>query len=215
MPGRILQFAGLAAGAVGLVLQFTITVPAAMNAGRSLGGAIVFYFSFFTILTNWAALFVHATGIFGKRREPRPFWARPGVRAATAVAMAVVFLVYAIVLAPLWKPEGLFLACDVLLHYVTPVLFVAWWLIAGTEGVTRLRDIPWWLIYPLSYLAYALVRAPIAGEVPYPFLDVAANGATGVAVASLVITGVFVGLSVLAVLADRWLGGFPNEEAPD
>jgi hypothetical protein len=52
-------------------------------------------------------------------------------------------------------------------------------------------------------LAYVLARAPIAGEVPYPFLDVAKNGAAGVAVSALGITGLFLVLCIVAVLADH------------
>jgi hypothetical protein len=116
-----------------------------------------------------------------------------------------VFIVYATVLAQLWRPQGLFLLCDIVLHYVTPLLFVLWWLVAGADGRTRWSDISWWVVYPVAYLAYALARAPIAGEVPYPFLDIGANGVTGVAGAALTITAVFLVLSVIAVLVDHGL----------
>jgi len=201
--GRFLQIAGLVTGLVGLVLQICITVPAAMEAGRSFLGAIVFYLSFFTILTNIGAVLVHASLLSPSGYAWFPAFAGARMRAGVAVAISLVFIVYATVLARLWAPEGLFLLCDILLHYVTPALFVLWWLIAGADGTTRWRDISWWMIYPLAYLAYVLLRAPIAGEVPYPFLDVAKNGAAGVAVSALAITGLFLALCVLAVLADH------------
>lgn len=74
---------------------------------------------------------------------------------------------------------------------------------AGADGSTRWRDISWWMIYPVAYLAYALARGPISGEVPYPFLDVAKNGAASVAVSALGITGLFLALCIVAVLADH------------
>lgn len=200
---RLLQFAGLVFGLAALVLQFSITIPASMEAGRSLIGSIVFYFSFFTILTNIAAVLVHAALISPTGYAWFPAFAGPRLRAGVAVAMTLVFIVYTTVLARLWQPQGLFLLCDVLLHYLTPLIFLLWWLIAGADGGTRWRDISWWMIYPLAYLAYALIRAPIAGEVPYPFLDAAKNGAAGVAIAALAVTALFVGLGVLAVLADH------------
>jgi len=89
---------------------------------------------------------------------------------------------------------------------MTPVLFVLWWLVAGADGTTRWRDISRWMVYPLAYLAYVLVRAPIAGEVPYPFLDVAKNGAASVAVSALAITGLFLVLCVIAVFVDHAVG---------
>jgi hypothetical protein len=201
--GRFLQIAGLVTGLVGLVLQICITVPAAMEAGRGFLGSVVFYLSFFTILTNIGAVLVHASLSSPSGYAWFPAFAGSRVRAGVAVAISLVFIVYATVLARLWAPEGLFLLCDILLHYVAPALFVLWWLTAGADGTTRWRDISWWMIYPLAYLAYVLLRAPIAGEVPYPFLDVAKNGAASVAVSALAITGLFLALCVLAVLADH------------
>jgi hypothetical protein len=62
------------------------------------------------------------------------------------------------------------------------------------------------MLYPIAYLAYALARAPFAGEVPYPFLDVAKNGAASVAIAALAITALFLVISVVAVFIDRGIG---------
>jgi len=204
--GRFLQRAGLVIGLTALVLQFALTIPASMAAGRSLLGSVVFYFSFFTILTNIAAVLVHAALLSPTGYAWFPAFAGRRVRAGVAVAITLVFIVYVTVLAGLWRPQGLFLLCDVLLHYVTPAIFVLWWLTAGADGGTRWRDISWWMIYPLAYLACVLVRAPFAGEVPYPFLDVARNGAVGVALSALAITALFIGLGVLAVLADHGIG---------
>jgi len=204
--GRFLQRAGLVIGLIALVVQFAITIPASMAAGRGLLGSIVFYFSFFTVLTNIGAVLVHASLVSPAGYAWFPAFAGRRIRAGVAVAITLVFIVYRTVLAGLWQPEGLFLLCDILLHYVTPPLFLLWWLIAGADGGTRWHDISWWMIYPLAYLACILIRAPFAGEVPYPFLDVAKNGAASVAISSLAITALFVVLSVLAVLADHGFG---------
>ena len=59
------------------------------------------------------------------------------------------------------------------------------------------------MLYPVAYLAYALARAPLAGEVPYPFLDVAKDGAVSVAISALAITGLFLVLCIVAVLVDN------------
>lgn len=201
--GRFLQVAGLIIGLAGLVLQFCITVPASMEAGRGLLGSVVFYLSFFTILTNIGAVLVHASLLSPTGYAWLPAFAGPRMRAGVAVSIALVLIIYATVLARLWQPQGLFLLCDILLHYVTPVLFVLWWLMSGADGRTRWSDISWWVLYPIVYLIYALARAPLAGEVPYPFLDVAKNGSGSVAMASLAITGLFLAICVVAVLADQ------------
>ena len=201
--GRLLQIAGLVIGLAGLVLQFCITIPASMEAGRSFLASIVFLFSFFTILTNIGAVLVHVSLLSPSGYAWLPAFAGPRMRAGIAVSIALVFIIYTTVLAQLWQPQGLFLLCDVLLHYVTPVLFVLWWLIAGADGRRRWSDISWWVLYPIAYLAYALARAPFAGEVPYPFLDVAKNGAASVAISAAAITGLFLVLCVVAVVVDH------------
>jgi hypothetical protein len=211
--GRLLQIAGVIAGLAGLVLQFCITIPASMEAGRSLLGSIVFYFSFFTILTNIGAVLVHVSLLSPAGYAWFPAFAGPRVRTGVGVAISLGFIVYATVLARLWQPQGLFLLCDILLHYVTPVLFVLWWLVAGADGRRQWSDIAWWMVYPLAYLAYALLRAPFAGEVPYPFLDIAKNGAASVAVSALATTALFIGLSVLAVYADNGIGRLRGKPA--
>ncbi|RVC62238.1 MAG: hypothetical protein EOS65_11850 [Mesorhizobium sp.] len=203
--GRFLQKAGLTVALIGLVLQACITIPASMQAGRSFLGSVVFLFSFFTILTNIGAVLVHTSLLSPSGYAWFPAFAGSRLRAGVAVAISLVFIVYATVLARLWQPQGLFLLCDMLLHYVTPALFVLWWLIAGADGTTRWRDISWWMVYPLAYLAYVLLRAPIAGEVPYPFLNVEKNGAASVAVSALATTGLLLLLCVIAVLADHWV----------
>lgn len=206
--GRLLQILGLIVGLGGLILQFCISVPASMEEGRSLFGSVVFYFSFFTILTNIAAVLVHISLLSPSGYAWLPAFAGPRMRAGVAVSIALVFLVYTTVLAQLWAPEGLFLLCDVLLHYVTPILFVLWWLFAGADGKTRWSDIPYWMLYPIAYLVYALVRGHFTGEVPYPFLNVATNGVASVALSALAVTALFLVLCILAVLADRGVSRF-------
>jgi hypothetical protein len=207
---RALAIAGFLVGLIALVLQFSITVPSAIQAGRSLPGAIVFYFSFFTILTNIAAALVYSAVLTG-----RPRWfASPHVRAGVAVAITVVMIVYATILARLWQPAGLFLLCDVLLHYVTPALYLIWWLAAGTDGSTRWRDIVLWLACPLLYLAWIAIRAPIAGEVPYPFLNPDANGVAGVVRSSLLMLGLFLLVSIVVLTVDRSVGSRRSRTQP-
>lgn len=206
--GRVLQIAGLAVGLIALVLQFSITIPASMAAGRGLFGSVVFYFSFFTILTNIAAVLVHVSLLSPAGYAWLPAFASARMRAGVAVAITMVMLVYVTILAGLIQPKGLSLLCDVLLHYVTPPLFVFWWLVAGADGSTRWKDISYWLAYPFAYVVYALARQPFAGEVPYPFLDTATNGIVGVALAVVGLMVLFLVLSAIAILADHGVSRF-------
>ncbi|MFC5583653.1 Pr6Pr family membrane protein [Nitratireductor kimnyeongensis] len=196
---KILNIAGLVVGLLALVVQFTLTIPASMEAGRSLVGSIVHYFSYFTILTNILVVLVHLAALSGAPR----FFKKASVRAGVAVAILLVGLVYWLLLSAIWEPKGLFLICDVALHYVAPALYLVWWLLAGTDGSLSWRHLPLWLAYPLLYVTYVLVRAPIAGEVPYYFLDARLNGWPSVLVYLAVILLTFAFLGRIAMLVDR------------
>ncbi|WP_336065165.1 Pr6Pr family membrane protein [Nitratireductor rhodophyticola] len=200
---KILNVAGLVVGLSALVVQFALTIPASMEAGRSLSGSVIHYFSYFTILTNILVVLVHLAALSGAPR----FFGRAWVRAGVAVSILLVTIVYWQLLSALWQPEGLFLLCDIALHYIAPVIYLVWWLTAGTDGSLSWRHLPLWLAYPLIYVAYVQVRAPIAGEVPYYFLDARLNGWPSVLVylAAMLLTFAFLGR--LAMLADRLIAG--------
>jgi hypothetical protein len=44
------------------------------------------------------------------------------------------------------------------------------------KGSLRLKHIGAWMIYPLVYFAYALLRGDLLGQYQYPFIDVATLG---------------------------------------
>ena len=201
---KILNVAGLVVGLSALVVQFALSIPASMEAGRSLAGSVIHYFSYFTILTNILVVLVHLAAAIGRAALLRT---GPGCVPASPVSILLVTIVYWQLLSALWQPEGLFLLCDIALHYIAPVIYLVWWLTAGTDGSLSWRHLPLWLAYPLIYVAYVQVRAPIAGEVPYYFLDARLNGWPSVLVylAAMLLTFAFLGR--LAMLADRIITG--------
>lgn len=201
---RIASLAGFIVGLAALVVQFSLTIPLRLANGDSLVGAVTYYFTFFTILTNLALVLIYLSELV-----PAAWlgWFRaPVTRGMLAAAITLVMLFYHFVLAGLWAPEGWFKAADVTLHYVTPSLYVAWWLILQPHGLLRWRDIPMMLAPPLAYLIYAMLRGAIVGEYPYPILEAHKLGYPQVA---LNVLFVLIGLTVLcalAVSADRLLG---------
>ena len=165
---RILAGGGGLIGLIGLLLQFSLTIPASLAAGRNFWLSILFYFSFFTILSNIAAVVSHAGQLFPVKELT--YFHRRSTAGAITTLMMVVGIVYHFILAPLWSPKGLFLVCDVILHYVTPCLAVAWWLVSA-NGKARFKTLLWWLVPPAVYLVFVYTRWSFVHEVPYPFLD--------------------------------------------
>jgi len=60
---------------------------------------------------------------------------------------------------------------NILLHYVTPVLYLIWWGAFSSHGTLRYRHLPLMLVPGVAYVVYVELRGPIAGEYPYTILD--------------------------------------------
>ncbi len=195
---------GLLLGLGLLVVQFALTIPASMAAGRSLPASIVYYFSFFTILTNILLVLIYLGAAIKGQRWLSPF-RRPVTRATAAASIILVGGFYHFVLAPLWHLEGLLALCTFGLHYITPSLYVLWFALWNRSGTLRLANLPTMFAYPVVYLVYVMVRGPIAGEYPYPVLDAAALGYVQVGVNVLGLIVLYAALAAFAVAIDRSL----------
>jgi hypothetical protein len=154
-----------------LLLQLWLTLSTGHAIGQSTIRTLTNYFSFFTILNN---LFV---AIMFTWTALTPHGPPPGLRTAIAVYIAVVGIGYSLLLRHIWDPQGLQKLADILLHDVIPLAYVLFWIVFFRKRTT----LPWrsafvWLIWPLIYLIYSMVRGSIVGWYPYHFLDPAAFG---------------------------------------
>jgi hypothetical protein len=84
---------------------------------------------------------------------------------------------------------------DELLHSVIPVLVIVYWFLFGRTSSLPYRQIPLWLIYPLIYLIFILIRGYFSGFYPYPFVNVTELGLQKVMINSILMTALFVVLS--------------------
>jgi hypothetical protein len=201
---RVTTFAGLIIGLAALVLQFSLTVPLRLTNGDSLIGAVIFYFTFFTILTNLALVLVYLSEFFAANWLG---WFRaPVTRGMILAAITLVMLFYHFVLAGLWAPEGWFKLADVTLHYVTPCLYILWWLAFQPHGTLRFRDIPLMIVPPAIYLVYAMIRGAIVNEYPYPILEAHTLGYPQVALNAGIVLASLTLLCSISIGLDRVLG---------
>ncbi len=161
-------------GFFALGLQYYII--AAPLAGAELTKWIIEFFCFFTILTNCLAALAMALPVIAPRSAPGRFFDRPSVRTAIASYIVVVAAVYHLILRNYWDPKGWALVADVLLHYVTPALFVLDWLVFVPKGQVPWRTVVTSLLFPLIYVAWTLVHGAQTNWYPYPFFDVANLG---------------------------------------
>ena len=131
------------------------------------------------------------------------FFSQPATLTAIAVYISVVAIVYNSILRFLWKPEGLQLVVDELLHSVIPVVFVIMWFLSIRNAALKWRDIYVWLIYPLVYIVYVLIRGALSGFYPYPFINVTELGYNRVLINSVGLLFVFLFFSLLFVAIEK------------
>ncbi|MEO8112424.1 MAG: Pr6Pr family membrane protein [Ginsengibacter sp.] len=172
------------------------------NRTVSVISTIIRYISFFTILTNLLVALCVPTLLQKRNDNGMNFFSRRKTITAIAVYITIVGLVYNLVLRFLWQPQGLQLVVDELLHSVVPLLFVFYWLFFVPSAGLKAKDILPWLLYPLAYLIYTLIRGAITGLYPYPFIDVVQLGYNKVLFNSGVLVIVFVIFSLLFVWMD-------------
>jgi hypothetical protein len=202
---RLYEIFGAALGLAALVLQFVITIGLTAKNGMSLAGGIVFYFSFFTILSNILVVLSYGAPLAAPTSAPGRFFARGSVKSAIALYILIVGLVYFAVLRHTWQPQGWQLVADAALHYATPVLYLVYWLAFVDKTSLGYRAAAPWLAFPVAYCVYALARGALVGLYPYPFLEANKIGYGQVAVNILALVALFTAFGLLIVTAGRAL----------
>jgi hypothetical protein len=187
----------------GVLLQLWLSVRRAQQGGQSALEAALLVLCYNTVLSNILVALV-ATGV----ALGRPGWlTRPGTLAATAVYIFVVGLIYSLLLRSQWAPAGLFRLADQLLHDLTPLLYVLWWLLCAPKGGLRWSSALKWLGYPFAYFLLSLIAGAYSGRYLYPFGDVTAHGTAVVLRNGGLILVLYLGLGLAAVAIGRLFPG--------
>jgi hypothetical protein len=134
------------------------------------------FFSYFTIQSNLIAVGV----LLWMARKPKtaPDVMRQDlIRGAPVLYLSITGIVFAVLLSDL--PLVTVPFANTVLHKLMPVVMVADWVIDPPAGTLAFRQAISWLIYPLGWLLYTMVRGEIIGWYPYPFLNPAVAGGYG------------------------------------
>lgn len=185
---------------VAVVFQFDLMLA---GSSHTLPETTIRFFSFFTILTNTlvAGYFLYISGKTLRQKTPEPY--HFSTLTAITVYIAIVGLVYQLFLRHSWQPTGLQRVIDEMLHSLNPALVIIYWLLNRKGGALKYNRIGPWLVYPLVYLAYVLIRGHLSGFYPYPFLDVAGIGMSKVIVNCAGMTVLFIVIAMLFIWASR------------
>src|ERR1700722_17721525 len=186
---------------LGVLLQLYLSLHSAIANGKGVIGGIVSYFGYFTILTNILVCFCLTLPLLAPASSPGRFFARSDVTAGVATSIVFVGLAYYFLLRNVWNPQGLNLIANDLLHYITPIFFLAYWWFYTPKGALRWSYPLICGFYPTAYLIYALTRGLIIGSYPYGFIDPSAIGyqRTMVNAVGLLVAFIVIGLILIAL----------------
>lgn len=182
---------------VGLVVQFS----AVIEQNGSITETLWVLLRYFTILTNLMVALV-LTGIALSKSA----FGSPVLLGGLIISMVFVGLVYVLFLRGLLELSGGAKLADFILHYVSPVLVLLFWLVFAPKGAQRNSNPLLWVIYPLAYAVYALARGAVDGKYAYPFIDVAQIGWLQVLTNVLLMGLSFLAAGFALVWLDRLLG---------
>jgi len=194
-PRTLLTWLGLGFGTFGLVLQFWLSMSAMVGSGRDIFGALGSFLTFYTILSNSLLLLIYLSTIWPA--DWLRLFRHPLFRGLMLANMALVTLFVFLVLRHLYALSGLSLIADNILHYLCPLLYLLWWLVAQPHGALRWRNLPLMLAPTFIYFLYAMARGAWLGEYPYPILDAIRLGYAQVLLNAL---GMTIGLALLCAI---------------
>lgn len=186
-----------------LVLGYMRFTGAMGDQGLSLAEATIRFFSFFTIQTNVLVALVLTA--FAIKTGPEEWLVHPFVRSAVAAYIVMVGLIYVTVLRPIEPLQDALSFTNVVMHYLMPVAYLLFWLTCVRKAGLRWYDPLLWVIYPLFYLGFVLVRGKMSGFYPYPFVDAKTLGYAGVAANTAGLLFVCAAIGMCLVMTGWWL----------
>jgi hypothetical protein len=159
------------------------------------------YFSYFTIDSNLIATALLLVGV-ARWRTTNPS-ALDVLRGAGVVYMSVTGVVFTLLLSGVDVDTQLKWV-NTVVHELMPLVMLADWLIAPPASRLNLRQGSLWLLFPLVWIIYTLIRGAASNWYPYPFLNPANGGygsvtlyCVGILVFMLVVCGAVVWLGNL------------------
>jgi len=125
------------------------------------------------------------------------------LKGAFTLYITTTFIFFAILLAPFYQPTGFAAFSNLILHYITPIAFIVDWVLTETKIRYKWKYLPYWTIYPLSYLVFSFILGTFTGDYLYPFLNINLLGIPGYLISVGLLVGVGIVLGSLYIAINR------------
>jgi hypothetical protein len=156
-----------------------------------------------------------------RARPKQPIVLSPTIKGAVTICVTLTFLVYHFMLAPtMFTMDNQYALspANLLVHYITPLMVIADWLLFDKKGLLKKLDPLKWLLIPLAYFVFAVIRAQFTtfsfsdSRYPYFFMDFDKFGAGRVGIYILFITIGYVALGYLFYFADWFMSNIAKRK---
>ena len=154
-------------------------------------------FKYFTVQSNLVAViyFLILLGMNVDKKNEKWINFVGGVMIYTTIT----FLVFAIILEPLYQEKGFALLGSICLHYINPLLIIAYVISNRNDFTMKIKDTLFWVIYPLFYLLFLIINGLITGDYLYPFFQISEIGVVVFIAVIIGLIGLFFSLSFFVV----------------
>lgn len=171
-----------------LLVVVALTVQCLYGAQQ--GWSLLNFFSFFTVQSNIVAaivLLVVGVGTLVGAQSHRQF---AFLRGAATLYMLMTGIISFLLLSdvPAEDLQATIPWVNAVIHYIMPIVMLADWLLYPPQFIFSFRTTIYWLVFPLLFLVYSLVRGAATGWYPYPFLNPDTAGWGGLILICAVIT---------------------------
>jgi hypothetical protein len=194
---------GALIGLFGLGLQYWLLYADLSANGASPLDVLWRYYAYFTLLTNTFVTLVFARAAL--KPDSLTGLNAPRVELMAVTSIMFVCIVYNLLLASRWDPQGWQKVADVTVHNVVPVLFLVFWALRP-HGALKWRDAAFAALWPLAYAVYGLTRGLIDNFYPYFFMDPTTASYVQIALNLVGLVVAFCVGALLLIAASRALG---------
>ncbi|HRF28419.1 MAG TPA: Pr6Pr family membrane protein [Candidatus Saccharibacteria bacterium] len=159
------------------------------------------FFSFFTILSNIiAGVYLIYFGVTNNHSQRSQV-----IRGGVTLYMLMTGVIFAILLAGLENVRLTAVPWDnLVLHYVMPFVLVIDWLMSPPKEEITQKESLTWIVVPVAYVVYTLMRGSLVDWYPYPFLNPTLSSYGQVIGISVIIAIFVVGSAAMLARVPLW-----------
>lgn len=129
------------------------------------------------------------------------------IKFASLIGIFVTGVIYHVMLAKDADLHGIEIITDLFMHSIIPIMYVLGWMIFVPRGLAGHRVSSYALLFPVLWSIFTLLKGPLVGFYPYPFMDVDYLGYAKALTNMGVITLLFLAIAYVFHKYDEILAG--------